>query len=210
MRYHPLWKEFVSGMSGSKRGMIDLVALFSLCWRNRWVVGVSILVGLAVSAVALWVVDPTYRAVTTLMVVRVEGSSLDYNMLLLNRNLAKTYAEVARSRSAAEQVVKQLDLKVTPEELRERVSVVTVRETELILISVEYPIPDQAANIANSLAVVVRKQIQEYMQTDNIRVVDAAAIPVSPTSPKPLPVIALGFLLGLSAGVGLAVVGERW
>lgn len=154
-------------------------------------------------------IDPAYKASTTLIVVSVEGVPLDYNAVQLNRNLARTYVEVARSRAVAIAALEALNSAEPPQKLQDRVRVTTIGETELIQITVTDSNPGQAATIANTLAGSFREQVRLSMGVDNVRVVDEAAPPGAPITPRPVLIFAVLGLSGLCAGVGVALLMDR-
>lgn len=175
----------------------------------------SLLVALPlVAAVTAWLtsaylIAPTYEAGTTLWVIQEGGAGqISYNDLLLNRNLTKTYAEVARSRAVLQQVIERLSLDLTVIELADRLTTAAVRDTEIISLKVQDGDPARAAAIANAVADAFQEQIRTYMKVENVAVVDPAVPPLEPVKPRVLLNTAVALVLGGMLAVGLAFLLE--
>lgn len=94
-----------------------------------------------------------YEAKATLIV----GQSLsavnpDYNQLLASQRLSTTYASVATTRPILDQVIKQLKLAGSADELRRSVIVDIPQNNTLLTITARDTDPTRAAAIANALA----------------------------------------------------------
>lgn len=185
---------------------MDLLSLLALLRRRIWYVAAPLAISLTASTIASLFMTPTYRATTTLIVAAADSSVLNYDTLLFNRNLAKTYVEVARSRAVAQQAILRLNLNEDSDHLLGRISVTTVRETELISIAVTDTSPVRAATLANTVAAVFAEEIQRFARLNNLRVVDQAAVPAEPLHPRPLLYTAVSLFVGLAAGTALAYV----
>ncbi len=113
--------------------------------------------GVVLASVVAFVVSSlqpkVYEAQTTLIV----GQSLssvnpDYTQLLASQRLSKTYASVATTRPLVENVIKQLGLTQTADELTQRVRADAPPDNTLLTITAQDGDPARAAAIANALA----------------------------------------------------------
>lgn len=136
----------------------------------------------AAATVSLTMV-PVYRASATIMVTAPSagGAVSDYNSLILNRQLVKTYCELAVGQDSLQEVAGQLG--ISPGELAKKIIVSPVKDLELLRISVKDQNPERAAFIANNMVEVLRKKTRFLYQSDNIRVVSFAQIPVKQEQP---------------------------
>ena len=88
---------------------------------------------LIAASLVMLVMPKIYEASTTLIVGRTPTQSqIAYNDVLLNRQLVKTYRQIAHSNKVMEPVIKKLRLDLTPERLRSMVDVTQIGDTELI------------------------------------------------------------------------------
>ncbi|MCL5961933.1 MAG: polysaccharide biosynthesis tyrosine autokinase [Chloroflexi bacterium] len=98
---------------------------------------------------------PIYAATVTLQVNQVQNPGVaGYNDILLSERLTKTYSELIRKRPVLDEAIRQLQLNLTYEFLATQVNVSSVRDTQLIQVTVQNPQPQQAADIANKIAEV--------------------------------------------------------
>jgi len=189
---------------------LDLHEIFYILRRRLWMLlTVPLVAAVTAWLVSAFLVAPTYEASTTLWVVQEGGAGqISYNDLMLNRNLTKTYAEVARSRTVLQQTIDRLGLDLTVTELDERLTASAVRDTEIISLSVQDGDPVRAAAIANTVAAVFQEQIQTYMKVENVAVVDPAVPPTEPVKPQVLMNTAVALVLGGMLAVALAFLLE--
>jgi len=101
---------------------------------------------------------PVYQASTTLLVDQSRQASTDYTSILTSERLSQTYVEWLRKRPVLEEVIQRLQLPVNAAVLASAISVTPVRDTQLLVISVENTDPARSAAIANMLPEVFREQ----------------------------------------------------
>lgn len=186
--------------------------LFILKKRMKLILSLFLIAVLLSSIISIFVLDKEYQANTTLMVGRpkdyASDANIQYNELLLNQKLVSTYGELIKTRAVAEEVIDNLNLDLSYEQYKEKVSVSLVKDTELIQIIVKDTDPNTAAIIADETANVFMDKVQEIMKVDNVHVIDKAEIPSGPVSPNVLLNIAIAGVLGLMLGVFLAFLLE--
>lgn len=189
---------------------MELLDYLVILRRRLWiVVTVPLVSALTAAVLSLFVITPVYQASTTLWVVKKESSTIDYQTLLLYRNLTKTYGEVAKSRAVMQKAIDRLGLPYTVEELQKATTVTPVRDTEIIRIAVEDTDPKRAADTANAISDAFMQEIQRFIRLDNVGVVDAAQVPDRPERPKPLLNTAIALALGLMTAAGLVFLVEN-
>ncbi len=186
--------------------------------RKRWlsiVVLTVLATGAAVAASLL--TAPSYQA-TTQVYVSVQGGTTTSEMLQganFTRQQVTSYAKLVTSPLVLSPVIDELGLDERAETLAGRVTADSPLNTSLIDISVTDPNPAIAAAIADAVAAKFTTVISDLERpekggpsTVKISVVRGATAPLSPSSPKLKLNVALGLLVGLALGVGLAVLRE--
>jgi len=143
---------------------MELRQYAAIIWRWLWL----ILLSTALAAGTAYVVSihtiPVYQASTTLLVNEAKDVVSDYTAILTSERLARTYAELLRKRPVLEEAINRLGTNLTVEELAKMIEIRSVRDTQLIMLTVEDISPIRAASIANEIPRVFAEQNEE-MQT---------------------------------------------
>ena len=185
---------------------IELRDLYYLIVRRLSLIIVVTLLSAVVSGVvSIYFITPQYETFTTLMLGKPadydENSQYTYQDVLTNQKLIGTYAEIAKSKVVMDRVLENLDLTMTTVELREMMSVTLLNNTEVIKIRVESPNPAEAQIIANEVASVFMENVSRIMQINNVQIIDEAALPEEPVSPRIKLNIAIASVLGLMLSI---------
>lgn len=135
----------------------------TLFWRWLWLLLLLTLLAGGAAYLVSNRMTSIYEASTTLLINQAPASSAspDYNAVLTAERLARTYAELLVKRPVLEEVVRELNLSITPSALAERVRVRPIRDTQLIVVTVEDIDPQRAADIANHIVAVFSEQNRE-------------------------------------------------
>jgi capsular polysaccharide biosynthesis protein len=186
--------------------------------RKRWllIVALPLLAALTSGIISFYIIKPVYQASTTLIVGKkaedlsqaLLGQMLDYNVLQANLQLAKTYGEIAKSRTVEQNVIEKLNLGLTVTELDKQVLITPVKNTEILEIQVKNTDPQLAASIANTMAAEFSAAVIEIKKVDSVSIVDEAVAPAIPVKPNKMLNILIALLVGLMAAVGLAFLLE--
>lgn len=150
-----------------------------------------------------------YQSETSLYVEPpVSSNQVNYDGILSNQKMVKTYTQIIKSRTILMQVKEQLEINYTLAELQGMLEVSSVGETEIITIKVTSEYKDEAKDIANAIANVFIEEIKETMDITNIRVIDEAIVNNEPVSPRTTLNCIIGGGIGLCIGLLLAFVIE--
>lgn len=140
-----------------------------------------------------------YQAETTLYVEpSINSNQVNYDTIISNQKMVKTYTEIIKSRKILSKVKKALNLNYNLKELDEMISVSSVNDTEIIKIKVISEYKDQSVKIANTTAVVFIDEVNETMDITNIKVIDEAILNDIPVSPNIKRNCIFGVLMGIS------------
>lgn len=191
---------------------MDLREILQIIYKRLWfIILVTLVCIISSGIISFFVLDSIYEASTTLMVSKTrddQSSNLQYNDILMNQKLVKTYSEIVKSNRVLEKVIEQLDLDMTTGDLRDKIQVSSVSDTEIIRIAVQDKDPNFATELANSIAVVFMGEIGSIMKMDNVQFIDPAKVPIDPVKPRPFLNIAIAAVLGVMISVFIVFLVE--
>ena len=123
---------------------------------------------------------PMYQSNTTLVLVGESKKGYSQSDSVLNQNLIGTYSQIITSRTVLSQVIDNLKLKTTAENLSKNISTSSVEDTEIIKITVNSSKRKEAAKIADEVATVFSKEVQDIYNLENVTIIDKAEVATSP------------------------------
>ena len=134
-----------------------------------------------------------------------------YQDLLASDLLVKDYQEIVKSSIIIQTVKDELQGEIpaledmTIQQIKDKITVTVRPSTRLIVIGVEQNNPEAAAAIANKIAEVFQAKSQELLKINNVSIIDKAAIPLRPESPKPVQNMAMSLLAGIVGSIVLII-----
>jgi capsular exopolysaccharide synthesis family protein len=182
--------------------------------KRAWLVVTATLACTIVALLASLSAAPVYQGTAKLLVVAKSdpagGTSSAYSGALLSQQLVKSFAQILESRATAEAALRLDPQSLTPRELQGRIKAEPITDTLLINLGVEDTDPSRAKRLANSVARAFIQSVPELQSGSTLRVslVEPALTPNSPVKPRTKLNIAVGFILGLMLGIGLALLRE--
>ena len=157
---------------------IDLKELFEFIKKKiGLLITITVVICLLGCIYGLFIQKPMYKSYTTIILGGNEttaSQTITQSDITLNKNLVDTYAEIVKSRRVLEQVIAELDLEETYEELSNKISVSSVNNTEIIKITVVDSNPIEAKNVANVTANFFSKEVIKLYNMNNVNVLDEA------------------------------------
>ncbi|MBU8906564.1 YveK family protein [Desertibacillus haloalkaliphilus] len=121
-----------------------------------------------------------------------------------------TYNVIMKSPYILDQVIEELQLDRSHNALNNQLNVSQEGQSQVVSIRVEDQDPAMAVDIANTTAMVFQREVASLLRVDNVVVLAQAELSEtpSPVSPNPPLNMAIGFVVGLMAAVGLAFLLE--
>ena len=122
---------------------------------------------------------PMYESDTTIVL---SGNKDSYNSTdsQINQNLIGTYREIIKSRRVLSQVIKNLKLKMSVDELSNNITATSVEDTEIIKITVANEKAKDAQRITDEVAKVFSKEVQDIYNLENVTIIDKADLANKP------------------------------
>ena len=123
---------------------------------------------------------PMYQSNTTIVLVGESKKEYSQTDSQLNQNLIGTYSEIITSRKVLQQVIDNLKLKMTVDELSQNIKTSSVEDTEIIRITVNNEKKKMAVKIADEVASVFSEEIQDIYNLENVAIIDKAEVAKEP------------------------------
>ncbi len=167
---------------------IDLKEFVMLFWNRKVsIILITIIFMLIGIIYSVGFVTPKYTSSTTLLLATSESANSKTNTITtsditLNSKLVSTYSELVKSKNVTRQVISNLGINETEDELRDNITVSSVKDTELIKISVTDKNATNAYNVANEIAKVFTQKVSEIYNINNVQVLDQAEVSTTPSN----------------------------
>ena len=166
---------------------LDLRELFELFWNKKVPIILLVVIFMVIGVIyTVGFTTPMYSSSTTLVLASSNNQSTTNTItatdVTMNSKLVSTYSELVKSKNILRQVISNLGIKVDEDSLRKHVTVSSVKDTELIEITVKNENPSYSAKIANEIAKVFTEKVKEIYNIENVQIVDEAEIATSPSN----------------------------
>lgn len=183
---------------------IDLLELF-YALQKRWkaILATTLAGGIIACAISMFLIRPIYTSTSSVLILTKETTLSSLADLQMGSQLTNDYEVLITSRPVLEDVIKNLKLDLTTEELTKMITVNNPSDTRILEISVDYTSPTGARNIVDELVDVSTEFIGDMMEGIPPKIIEKGEIPDKKTSPSVSKNTVLGLMLGfiLSAGV---------
>lgn len=168
---------------------LDLKELFNIFWSRKVAIILIILVFMVIGVIyTIGFTVPMYSSSTTLVLATSGKTETNANTTItateitVNSKLVSTYSELVKSKNILRQVISNLGIKVDEDKLRKNITVSSVKDTELIEITVKDENPVYSAQIANEIAKVFTEKVKDIYNIDNVQIVDEAEVANMPSN----------------------------
>lgn len=194
-------------------GAMSLQDIFStIRKRIRFIILLTFLAIFITGIVSFFILTPVYQTSTGILVNQspAETGQLSDQNIQADLHLINTYSGIIKSPAILDQVVGELNLDMTLEQLTEKVTVSNAEQSQILNITVEDKNPEVAVEIANTTASVFENDIANLMNIDNVTIFSPAVLREEPVPifPKPMLYMAVAAVVGLMLGVGIAFLLE--
>lgn len=168
---------------------LDLKELFNIFWSKKVAIILIVLIFIVIGVIyTIGFTVPMYSSSTTLVLATSGNTETNANTTItateitVNSKLVSTYSELVKSKNILRQVISNLGIKVDEEKLRKNITVSSVKDTELIEITVKDENPVYSAQIANEIAKVFTEKVKDIYNIDNVQIVDEAEVANMPSN----------------------------
>jgi capsular polysaccharide biosynthesis protein len=167
---------------------------------------VTILCAAAAFTLSKYIMTPKYTASASMYVFSDTSkteSIITSNELTASQKLVNTYIVVLKSETVLDQVIVNLNINLTADDIRERMTAGAIDGTEAFTISIEDSDPKRAQQIVNAIADIAPQEIIRVVKAGGVEVIDYAKEPAEASSPNVMLYTLAGALIGLVVSFGV-------
>lgn len=144
-----------------------------------------------------FIVTPMYTSTTQLCILSNTTNIASLSDLAIGAQLTQDYIVVTKSRPVVEQVIENLELDMTYEELLEVTTVENPSDTRILTITVTDADPQLAKQIVDQYAQISKKRIAELMDINEPGIIEEGHVAEKKTSPTTAKNVAFAGVIGL-------------
>lgn len=177
---------------------IDLRELyFAIKKRILLIIAVGLMGSCLYGAGTVFFMEPLYTSTSSILVLSKETTLTSIADLQLGTQLAADYQVLIKSTSVMEEVIEDLDLDISANQLRGSISIANPADTRILEISVTNADGVLAKKIADKVVEVSSEYIGDKMEVIPPKIIERGKIPTVQTSPSMFKNVIMGFLLGV-------------
>lgn len=176
---------------------IDIVdLLYWLLEKWKFILCAMLIGALLAGLITAYLLTPQYEATAIIYVLGNSDSAINLTDLQIGNALTQDYVKVFQMWEIQEQVISNLHLPYSYNQMRGMLSIRNDANTRMIDITFTSPSAEEAAAVANEYARVASQYIADTMSTEKPNLMSTALVPANPSSPSMAFNLVIGFLAG--------------
>lgn len=186
---------------------IDLLEIFFLIKKRIWIIlAAGLILGGATGIFTHYCIEPTYSSTAKLYILTSSTSITSLADIQVGTSLTKDYIQLVQSRPVVEEVISNLKLNRTYEDVLEQMSFSNPTDTRILVITAEDVDPTLAKDMVDEFVKVAKVNIASIMKTEEPSIVELGYIADKPVSPNLIKNVIIGALVGMFAAVAVILV----
>lgn len=190
--------------SQNTKDTFDLMELIHQIKKYFWVLLLSMLVmGAAGFGISKFLIEPKYESEITMIVNTGQSDTVTVtnDNITSAQNLVSTYAVIIKSNTVLNQVISELELDMTYDELESNVYVDAVDDTQVMRVAVRDTDRELSAEIVETIAEIAPDVIVDTVEAGSCKVISQVITDEDPVTPNVLKnsliMAALGLLISV-------------
>lgn len=190
--------------------VVFMELLLALKEKIAVILAVTIVSGLLGWGVSSFLLTPRYEASVNMIVNAGTDAvtTLTNDNISTSQNLVDTYAIIIKSNTVLNQVISELNLDLTYEELYEQVSVNAINKTQVMKIAAQDEDPAQAQRIVDTIVKIAPDIVVDAVGAGSCKVVSQVAVDSEPVFPDVQNITVLAALAGMVICIAVIVLKE--
>ena len=191
-------------------GAVFLEVLLALKSKMALILAAALAAGILGWGVSAFFLTPRYVASVNMIVnTRTEVSGvITSDNISSAENLVDTYAIIIKSNKVLNEVIKQLNLNTTFEELYENVTVSAINDTQVMKIAVEHVERARARQIVEAIVQIAPDMVKDAVEAGSCKVVSDVHMEKDPVFPNVKMITLLAAVMGMMLTVCVVVLKE--
>ena len=192
---------------------ISLKEIFDILKKHVAAILISMFAGLALASVAtFFIITPKYNSQAQLIVKlprtdATNAGDVNTNLLMINTYKDMITGDLVMT-TVKDRLESEYDLDKTVSELKGAIQVQQSQNSQMFSIVATDTKPVDAEHIANTTAKVFQENAKDVLDVDKISIISNAQASMTPVSPNNKLNLAIGLVIGMMVGVGLAFLLE--
>jgi len=192
---------------------ISLKEIFEILRKHLTTILISMFAGLALAGiVTFFVITPSYSSQAQLIVTLPQSETTNANDVNTNLQMINTYKDMIVSDLVINAVKDRLEtennVKMTASQISNAITINQSQNSQMFSIQATNENAVRAQQIANTTSLVFQENAKDVMNVDKISIISSAVASSSPVSPNNQLNLAIGLVLGIMVGIGLAFLLE--
>ncbi|MGM0122834.1 lipopolysaccharide biosynthesis protein [Enterococcus sp. AZ194] len=188
---------------------ISLKDIFEVLRKHITSILISMFAGLALAGMfTFFVITPKYSSQAQLIVTLPQTETTNVNDVNTNLQMINTYKDMITSdlvmNEVEERLEKEDNIEMSAGEIKHAIAVNQSPNSQMFSIQATSTDTVTSQQIANTTALVFQENAKDVMNVDKISIVSSAVASTTPVSPNNKLNLAIGVVLGLMVGIGLA------
>ncbi|MCV3320373.1 YveK family protein [Pediococcus pentosaceus] len=203
-------------METAETQQISIGQIFGILRKHLGLIlGSTLIITLVAGLMTFFVMTPKYAATSQILVNRKLSENMagaQYQQNQADVQMISTYKDIITSptvlRDVDNKMKGQPDYDSGIDNLKGSIAISSQQNSQVFSITAQSTNPNTAAKIANETATTFKQKVVKIMSVNNVSIVSKAAPSDTPVSPRTKLNIALGIIIGLLVGIGLAFLRE--
>ena len=186
---------------------IDLLEILFLIRKRIWIIlATALIFGTVTGLFTNYFIEELYSSTSKLYILSSSTSITSLADIQIGTSLTKDYIQLVQGRPMVEEVIENLNLNRTYEDLLDQMTFSNPADTRILVITAKDPDPVLAKDIVDEFAVVARTNIASIMKIEEPSITEWGYISEKPVSPNLIRNVLIGALLGVFLSIVVVVL----
>lgn len=193
---------------------ISILDILRILLKRLWLIFLCTLVGFSGAfVISMFLIAPRYTSTCQMYVnTNTEDINKDangnYTELQYAQKLVNSYLVILSNDVFLNNVASASGLNYTAGEIRKMLSLESINNTEFFEVSIESKSSEDSFKLVKTISDLAPDEITRIKETDSVKIVAPATIPVAPSSPNVIKNSIIGAMLGFVIMVAIAILIE--